>query len=130
MARLSRYSRYRKILSGTNLGGPEVDCALDALRPRIAPPQSLTAVASPTRQFVMQALRYGTTGRPEQEFLAVGTPPQRSPRRPRRGPSHWVPRLPDWAADNGIDTENQPDYRDLCDVRWRPRTSTINPKDE
>ena len=36
-ARLGGYARYRKILSGTNLGGNEVDAALDALRPRIAP---------------------------------------------------------------------------------------------
>ena len=36
-AQLSGYARYRKILSGTNLGGKEVDAALDALRPRIAP---------------------------------------------------------------------------------------------
>src|SRR4029453_9760839 len=48
-ARLSGYARYRKILAGTNLGGPEVDSALDALRPRIAPPQSPTAVASPPK---------------------------------------------------------------------------------
>jgi response regulator of citrate/malate metabolism len=120
VARLSGYARYRKILAGTNLGGNEVDAALDALRPRIAPPQSPTAVASPTKQLVLQALRasgqpmssaelsveigvsrataqrylstlansgevkiqlrYGTTGRPEQEFIAVDKPPDR-PRR-------------------------------------------------
>ncbi len=97
-----------------------MDAALDALRPRIAPPQSATAVASPTKQLVLQALRasgqpmssaelsaeigvsrataqrylstlansgevkiqlrYGTTGRPEQEFVAVEKPPKRPPR--------------------------------------------------
>ena len=57
VARLSGYARYRKILAGTNLGGNEVDAAMDALRPRIAPPQSPTAVASPTKQLVLQALR-------------------------------------------------------------------------
>lgn len=119
-ARLAGYARYRKILSGTNLGGSEVDSALDALRPRIAPPQSPTAVASPTKQLVLQALRssgrpmssaevstaigvsrataqrylsalansgevkiqlrYGTTGRPEQEFVAVDKPAKRPAR--------------------------------------------------
>jgi len=119
-AKLSGYARYRKILSGTNLGGKEVDAALDALRPRIAPPQPPTTVASPTKQLVLQALRasgqpmssaelsaeigvsrataqrylstlansgevkiqlrYGTTGRPEQEFVAVDKPPNRPPR--------------------------------------------------
>lgn len=109
-ARLGGYARYRKILSGTNLGGNDVDSALDALRPRIAPPPSTTAVASPTKELVLHALResgrpmsssevsaeigvsrataqrylstlansgevkiqlrYGTTGRPEQEFVA------------------------------------------------------------
>jgi response regulator of citrate/malate metabolism len=120
VARLSGYARYRKILSGTNLGGSEVDSALDALRPRIAPPQSPTAVASPTKALVLQALRtagqpmssaelsaeigvsrataqrylsalansgevkiqlrYGTTGRPEQEFVAVDKPVNRPQR--------------------------------------------------
>jgi response regulator of citrate/malate metabolism len=119
-ARLSGYARYRKILSGTNLGGGQVDAALDALRPRIAPPPSPTAVTSPTKQLVLDALRtsgqpmssaevsaaigvsrataqrylstlansgdvkiqlrYGTTGRPEQEFVAVDKPPSRAPR--------------------------------------------------
>jgi response regulator of citrate/malate metabolism len=117
VARLSGYARYRKILAGTNLGSNEVDMALDALRPRIAAPPSPTAVASPTKQLVLQALRgsgqpmssaelsaeigvsrataqrylstlansgdvkiqlrYGTTGRPEQEFVAVDKPPNR-----------------------------------------------------
>jgi response regulator of citrate/malate metabolism len=118
-ARLSGYARYRKILSGANLGAGEVNAALDALRPRIAPVQSPTAVASPTKDLVLEALRssgqpmssaevsaeigvsrataqrylstlansgevkiqlrYGTTGRPEQEFLAVDKPPLRRP---------------------------------------------------
>lgn len=118
-ARLAGYARYRKILSGTNLGPTDVDAALDALRPRIAAAQSAApAAASPTKQLVLDALResrspmsaaevaaatgvsrataqrylaglatsgevkvglrYGTTGRPEQEFLAV------SPDRPMR----------------------------------------------
>ncbi|WP_319452764.1 MULTISPECIES: response regulator [unclassified Mycobacterium] len=119
-ARLSGYARYRKILSGSHLDAEQVDAALDALRPRITPAKSPTAVASPTKQLVMQALRasgqpmssaelsaeigvsrataqrylstlansgdvkvqlrYGTTGRPEQEFFAVDKPPQRPPR--------------------------------------------------
>jgi len=119
-ARLGGYARYRKILSGTNLGGTEVDNALDALRPKIAPVQSPTAVASPTKDLVLQALRasgqpmssaemsaeigvsrataqrylstlansgevkiqlrYGTTGRPEQEFVASDKPPARPAR--------------------------------------------------
>jgi response regulator of citrate/malate metabolism len=118
-ARLSGYARYRRILSGANLGGQEIDAALDALRPRIAPAPSPTAVTSPTKQLVLQALRasgqpmssaevsaaigvsrataqrylstlansgevkiqlrYGTTGRPEQEFVAVDKPPRRPP---------------------------------------------------
>src|SRR5262245_40781405 len=57
VARLSGYARYRKILSGTNLGGNEVAAALDALCPRVAPAPSPTAVASPTKQLVLQALR-------------------------------------------------------------------------
>lgn len=108
-ARLSGYARYRSILSGNNLGAADVDAALDALRPRVAPRQS-PAAPSPTKQVVLQALteaeaalsasevaaatgvsrataqrylaglatsgevsvglRYGATGRPEQEFLA------------------------------------------------------------
>jgi len=119
-ARLSGYARYRKILSGNSRAGKEVDAALDVVRPRIAPPQPPTAVASPTKQLVLQALRasphpmssaelsteigvsrataqrylstlansgevkiqlrYGTTGRPEQEFVAVDRPPNRPPR--------------------------------------------------
>ena len=53
-ARLSGYARYRKILSGTN-SAADVDAARDALRPRIAPVQSPTAVASPTKKLVLQA---------------------------------------------------------------------------
>jgi response regulator of citrate/malate metabolism len=119
-ARLSGYARYRQILSGSHLDAEQVNAALDALRPRITPTQSPTAVPSPTKQLVMQALsaagqpmssaelsaeigvsrataqrylstlanagevkvqlRYGTTGRPEQEFLAVDKPPRRPPR--------------------------------------------------
>jgi response regulator of citrate/malate metabolism len=94
--------------------------ALDALRPKIAPVQSPTAVTSPTKDLVLEALRasgqpmssaevsaeigvsrataqrylstlansgdikiqlrYGTTGRPEQEFVAVEKPPPRPQR--------------------------------------------------
>ncbi|AYE96174.1 response regulator [Mycobacterium paragordonae] len=118
-ARLAGYARYRKILSGPNLSAADVDSALDALRPRVAPVQSPTTVASPTKKLVLQALqgaeapmsaaevagaigisrataqrylaslattgevsvglRYGTTGRPEQEFTA-GSPAARSRR--------------------------------------------------
>jgi response regulator of citrate/malate metabolism len=117
-ARLAGYARYRRILSGPNLGANDVDAALEALRPRAAAQQSSTP-ASPTKQLVLQALRasgkpmssaeiataigvsrataqrylatlaatgdvtirlrYGTTGRPEQEFLATAhrsTPPR------------------------------------------------------
>ncbi len=110
-ARLAGYARYRRILSGNSLGAADVDAALDALRPRVAPLQS-PAAPSPTRQVVLQALnnadgalsasevaaatgvsrataqrylaglaaggevsvglRYGATGRPEQEFTATG----------------------------------------------------------
>ncbi|TXI39238.1 MAG: response regulator [Mycobacterium sp.] len=110
-SKLSGYARYRKILSGSNLTGKEVDAALDALRPRIAAQPAPSAVASPTKQLVLEALRaagqpmssmelsaqigvsrataqrylstlasagevkiqlrYGTTGRPEQEFLPI-----------------------------------------------------------
>ncbi|OMC52128.1 response regulator receiver protein [Mycobacterium sp. IS-2888] len=109
-ARLAGYARYRKILAGQNLTASDVDAALDALRPRIAPPAQATIAASSTKQLVLQALRvsekpksaaevsaaigisrataqrylaalagdgdvtvglrYGTTGRPEQEFAA------------------------------------------------------------
>ena len=110
-ARLSSYARYRKILASQNLSSSDVDAALDALRPRITPPQPATIAASSTKQLVLQALRtsekpmsaaevsaeigisrataqrylaalaatgdvavglrYGTTGRPEQEFAAA-----------------------------------------------------------
>lgn len=110
-ARLSGYVRYRKILSGPNLSARDVDAALDALRPRVAPAQASAAAASPTKQLVLRALkksqtpmsaaevsvaigisrataqrylaamaangdvsvglRYGATGRPEQEFAAI-----------------------------------------------------------
>ena len=110
-ARLSGYARYRKILARPNLSSSDVDAALDALRPRIAPPAPATIAASSTKQLVLQALRasekpmsaaevsaaigisrataqrylaalattgdvtvglwYGTTGRPEQEFVAT-----------------------------------------------------------
>lgn len=109
-ARLAGYARYRKILSGANLRAGDVDAALDALRPKVAPAPTSTTAASPTKQLVLQALqtselpmsaaevstaigisrataqrylaalattgdvtvglRYGTTGRPEQEFAA------------------------------------------------------------
>lgn len=118
-ARLSGYARYRKILSGTNLGPGDVDAALDALRPRITPQQSPAVVPSPTKSLVLQALarsdtpmsaaevateigvsrataqrhlaglatndevevglRYGSTGRPEQEFRAKAKGPKRIP---------------------------------------------------
>ncbi|MGB8503687.1 response regulator [Mycobacterium sp.] len=117
-ARLAGYARYRRILAAPNLGGGEVDAALDALRPKIAQQQS-SALPSPTKQLVLQALRasdkpmssaevsaaigvsrataqrylatlattaevtiglrYGTTGRPEQEFLAAATTTNRRP---------------------------------------------------
>jgi len=109
-ARLSGYARYRRILSGSNLGPADVDAALDALRPRLVAKQSPAATPSPTKELVLQALagaegpmsaaevaaaigvsrataqrhlaglatsdevkvglRYGATGRPEQEFVA------------------------------------------------------------
>ncbi|BBZ52428.1 response regulator [Mycobacterium heidelbergense] len=119
-ARLSGYARYRKILAGPNLTSGDVDAALDALRPRVAPPAPATVAASSTKQLVLQALRasekpmsaaevsaaigisrataqrylaalaaggdvgvglrYGTTGRPEQEFAAIAKRPTRPPR--------------------------------------------------
>ena len=109
-ARLSGYSRYRRILSGSNLGPGDIDAALDALRPRVSARQTPVVAPSPTKELVLQALedadgpmsaaevaseigvsrataqrylaalatgnevkvglRYGTTGRPEQEFVA------------------------------------------------------------
>ena len=109
-ARLSGYARYRRILSGSNLGPGDIDAALDALRPRVAAHQSSVVTQSPTKDLVLQALaradgpmsaaevaagigvsrataqrylaalatsdevkvglRYGATGRPEQEFVA------------------------------------------------------------
>lgn len=111
-ARLAGYARYRKILSGPNLGAADIDAALDALRPRATVQHQSTAAPSPTKDLVLQALRsggspmsaaevsaaigvsrataqrylaglastgavkvglrYGTTGRPEQEFVATG----------------------------------------------------------
>jgi len=116
-ARLSGYARYRRILTGRNLSQEEIDAALDALRPRVAPQQSLSVAASPTKDLVLEALatadapmsaaevaaaigvsrataqrylanmattdevkvglRYGTTGRPEQEFTAKPKGPKR-----------------------------------------------------
>lgn len=115
-ARLSGYARYRRILSGTNLGQDDVDAALEALRPRPAGQQTPAVAQSPTKQLVLQALadtsepmsaaevaaeigvsrataqrylaglassgevkvglRYGATGRPEQEFAAKPTGPE------------------------------------------------------
>jgi response regulator of citrate/malate metabolism len=109
-ARLSGYARYRRILSGNNLGPGDIDAALDALRPRVSARQTPVAAPSPTKELVLQALedadgpmsaaevateigvsrataqrylaalatgnevkvglRYGSTGRPEQEFVA------------------------------------------------------------
>ncbi|WP_082984807.1 response regulator [Mycobacterium sp. 1245499.0] len=119
-ARLAGYARYRKILSSPNLSSSDVDAALDALRPRIAPSQPATLAASSTKQLVLQALgtsnkpmsaaevsaaigisrataqrylaalastgdltvglRYGATGRPEQEFVAIDKRRRRLPR--------------------------------------------------
>jgi response regulator of citrate/malate metabolism len=119
-ARLAGYARYRKILASPNLSSGDVDAALDALRPRVAPAAPPTIAASSTKQLVLQALRtsekrmsaaevsaaigisrataqrylaalattgdvsvglrYGTTGRPEQEFAAQDRRPTRSPR--------------------------------------------------
>jgi response regulator of citrate/malate metabolism len=115
-ARLSGYARYRRILSGSNLGPAEIDSALESLRPRPAALQAPAVAASPTKQLVLQALRkseaplsaaevaaeigvsrataqrylaglvstsevkvglrYGTTGRPEQEFVAKAKGPK------------------------------------------------------
>ena len=119
-ARLAGYARYRKILSGPDLGGQDVDAALDALRPKVAAQTSAPA-ASPTKEAVLQALRtadramssaevstaigvsrataqrylatlaaagevktrlrYGTTGRPEQEFVAATDRSNTAPRK-------------------------------------------------
>ena len=113
-ARLAGYARYRRILAAGNLGPADIDTALDALRPRVAPQQSSAAVSSPTKDLVLRALaaaegplsaaevaaeigvsrataqrylaalatgdevkiglRYGSTGRPEQEFVAKSKP--------------------------------------------------------
>lgn len=116
-ARLSGYARYRRMLSGRNLSQEDIDAALEALRPRVAPQQSLAAAPSPTKELVLEALassdtpmsaaevaaaigvsrataqrylanmatsdevkvglRYGTTGRPEQEFTVQQKGPKR-----------------------------------------------------
>ncbi len=113
-ARLAGYARYRRILAAGNLGPADIDTALDALRPRVAPQQSAAAAPSPTKVLVLAALaaaegplsaaevaaeigvsrataqrylaalatgdevkiglRYGSTGRPEQEFVAKSKP--------------------------------------------------------
>ena len=54
-ARLSGYARYRRIIAEGTLGQSDVDAALDALRPRIAP-QVSPAAQSPTKDLVLQAL--------------------------------------------------------------------------
>lgn len=46
-ARLAGYARYRKILAGANLRAGDVDAALDALRPKVAPAPTSTTAASP-----------------------------------------------------------------------------------
>jgi response regulator of citrate/malate metabolism len=114
-ARLAGYARYRRILSAPNLGGQDVDAALDALRPKVAAARTSVTPTSPTKQLVLQALRaadgpmssaevstaigvsrataqrylatlatagdvkirlrYGSTGRPEQEFVAAASRP-------------------------------------------------------
>jgi len=116
VARLSGYARYRKILSGPNLGPSDIDAALDSLRPRGVAAAQSAAAPSPTKQLVLDALRaspqpmsaaevsvaigisrataqrylatlagtgevtmglrYGTTGRPEQEFAAAAARPK------------------------------------------------------
>ena len=113
-ARLAGYARYRRILAAGNLGPADIDTALDALRPRVAPQQSAAAAPSPTKVLVLAALaaaegplsaaevaaeigvsrataqrylaalatgdevkiglRYGSTGRPEQELVAKSKP--------------------------------------------------------
>ena len=55
-ARLAGYARYRKILSAPTLTAEAVDAALDALRPKVAAPQQSSAVPSPTRTLVLDAL--------------------------------------------------------------------------
>lgn len=52
----SGYARYRRILTGRNLSQEEIDAALDALRPRVAPQQSLSVAWSPTKDLVLEAL--------------------------------------------------------------------------
>ena len=109
-ARLAGYARYRRILSGSNLGPGDIDAALDALRPRVTAQQPPVLAQAPTKELVLRALagaggpmsaaevaaeigvsrataqrylaalatsdevkvglRYGATGRPEQEFVA------------------------------------------------------------
>jgi response regulator of citrate/malate metabolism len=113
-ARLAGYARYRRILAAGNLGPADIDSALDALRPRVAPQQTSATAPSPTKDLVLGALaaaegplsaaevaaeigvsrataqrylaalatgdevkiglRYGSTGRPEQEFVAKSKP--------------------------------------------------------
>ncbi|MGW4241448.1 response regulator [Nocardia sp. NPDC004722] len=113
-ARLAGYARYRRLLATPEVAASDVDAALAALRPGTAAPgaasATASAVASPTKDLVLQAvrasdapmsaaqisaaigisrataqrylaslvgmgdlrmqLRYGSTGRPEQEYSA------------------------------------------------------------
>jgi response regulator of citrate/malate metabolism len=116
-ARLAGYARYRKLIATPTLTASAIAAALDALRPKLAPPPQSVAAPSPTKKLVLQALheserpmsaaemadaigvsrataqrylatfaasgevtvglRYGTTGRPEQEFTAAARRPPR-----------------------------------------------------
>ncbi|MFG1796012.1 response regulator [Nocardia sp. NPDC049149] len=107
-ARLAAYARFRRILEAPQVDNARVDAALRALRPGAASSAAPTAVASPTKDLVLQSiaeagtplsagevataigisrataqrylatlvatgtlrmrLRYGSTGRPEQEY--------------------------------------------------------------
>jgi response regulator of citrate/malate metabolism len=84
-ARLAGYARYRTILSGSNLSAQDVDAALDALRPRVAAQQTSVTATLAAAGEVKTRLRYGTTGRPEQEFVAAPEPTTPRVRRPPAG---------------------------------------------
>jgi response regulator of citrate/malate metabolism len=70
-ARLAGYARYRRILSGGNLGPGDIDAALDALRPRVAAQQASVVTQSPTKDLVLQALA-GANGPMSAAEVAAG----------------------------------------------------------
>ena len=90
-ARLAGYARYRKILSGTDLGAKDVEAALDALRPRRAtavpqrrrpPPNSLSCRRCAQRAPMSSAevsAEIGVSRATAQRYLATLAPGRSKP---------------------------------------------------